>query len=796
MSAARPPQDPRLRRRLRQARFALVWESVWPLFWPIPALVFAFVALALMGVPGLLPGWLHLVYLVLCGGALLVFLWRLRLIRGPSDTQVRQRLERASGLANGPLQALADTLASGDGDPVAQSLWEAYRRRIAHTLSQLRWPVPGPVLTRHDPWGLRFGALLLLAIALPGGWRDAPAKLERAVSPDLQWLIGAPPIAQVWITPPEYTRVAPILLENLPPGQPVTVPSGSKLLAELQGGSGDATLELGGAKQNFEMLDADSARLETAITGGGDLVIRQGWHKVGAWHIDVVADQAPTIAFAKMPDADRDGRVRFEIEASDDYGVAKAWVEITRPHRPDEKPVTVELPLAGHPRSVHQSTWHDLTSNPWAGLEVTLTPKDADDAGQVGTGSPLTITLPERVFHHPIARAIVALRKQLAMDTDDRDIVIEGLEDIYDHAERWGDDTTVALGLSEAMARLTYDGSDAGIASVLDTLWQTALRLEEGDRPNAERAVDEAAQALEKALDQNAPEQEIERLTAELKAAIDRLLQALVQQALQNGGEIPQALPDQKTMTQEDINRMLDQMRDLSRTGSRDAARQTLDQLRQMLDSLRAGRPMTASRQQMDQAKKLSDALQAITKDQQDLLDQTYRRAQEGTTKGAADRESAQRQEALRKRLDDAMQSLGDMGADIPDALGEAEQQMRAATQGLGQGDLEGAVDAQTQALEKLREGSQQANRSMAQKLGTGMGMVQGQPQQGDGDPLGRQIDRNNGGNPDDETVKIPSQSDLQKAREVLDELRRRSGDPHRPTAEREYLDRLLKELY
>jgi uncharacterized protein (TIGR02302 family) len=781
---------------LRQARFALLWESTWPLLWPIPALIFAFIAVALLGIPSALPGWLHLAFLIVCGAALLVLLWRLHKIKRPTEAQMRQRLERASGLSHGPLQTLADTLASGDSDPVAQSLWEAYRRRAAATLAQLKWPWPGPVLPRHDPWGLRFLALLLLAIALPGGWRDAPAKLERAFDPDLQWLIGAPPVLQVWITPPDYTRVAPILLQNVPTGPAITVPSGSKLLAELQGGSGAATLELGGTKQNFQALDASSARLETTIGDGGDLVIRQGWRKVGAWHIDTAADQPPTIEFAKMPDADRDGRLRFEIDAADDYGVAKAWVEIARPKRPDQRPVTVAIPLAGHPKTVHQSTWHDLTSNPWAGLEVTLTPKDADDAGQVGTGGPLTITLPERIFRHPVARAIVALRKQLAMDPDDRDIVIEGLEDIYERPERWGNDTVVALGLADVMSRLTYDGTDAGFDSVLETLWQTALRLEEGDRPNAERAVDDAAQALEKALQDNAPEPEIDRLTAELKAAIDRLLQALVQQALQNGDQLPQPLPGQKTLSQDDLNRMLDQMKDLSRTGSRDAARQTLDQLRQMLDNLRAGKPMTASREQMEQAKKLSDELQAITKEQQDLLDETFRRAQQGKPKGAENQSGADRQEALRKRLDEAMQSLGDMGADIPDALGEAEQQMRAAKEGLGEGDLEGAVQAQTQALEKLREGAQQANRGMAQRLGNGFGMVQGSPQQGGGDPLGRQIDRNGGSNPNDDSVKIPTQSDLQKAREVLDELRRRSGDPHRPTAERDYLDRLLKELY
>lgn len=112
----------------------------------------------------------------------------------------------------------------------------------------------------------------------------------------------------------------------------------------------------------------------------------------------------------------------------------------------------------------------------------------------------------------------------------------------------------------------------------------------------------------------------------------------------------------------------------------------------------------------------------------------------------------------------------------------------------MGEGDLDSAVAAQTRALEKLREGAQAANRSLALRMG-GSGLVRGGPQQGNGDPLGRQIN-NGGGNPDDDTVKIPAEADLQKAREVLDELRRRSGDAHRPTAERDYLDRLLRQLY
>ena len=797
MADARAAPDRRLRRRLRQARFALIWEATWPLFWPIPALLGAFVAMALLGVPALLPGWLHLALLAVVAVVLVYFLVRLRHIRAPGEAAVLQRLERVSGFAHGPLQLLSNSLATGSDDPVAQSLWDAYRRRLAAVLAQVRLPLPEAVLPRHDPLGLRFAALILLVVALAGGWRDAPDRIARSLDPNMQWLLGAPPTLQVWITPPDYTRTAPVLLQNVAPDQPVTVPAGSKLLAELQGGSGTPRLELAGQSRDFQTLGTGSARLEMPVTAGGDLVIRQGWRRLGQWHLDVQQGEPPTIDFAAPPDSDAQGRIRFDVEAGDDYGVARAWVEITRPQRRNDKPVTVELPIAGHPRHARQASWHDLTSSPWAGLPVTLTPKARDDAGLTGAGPPLTVTLPEREFHHPVARALVALRKRLALDPDDRDDVIEGLEDIYAIPQSWGNDTLVALALSDATARLAYDNSDAATASVMDTMWQTALQLEEGDRPGAERAVDEAAQALEKALADNAPQQEIDRLTEELRAAIDRLLQALVQEAIKNGAELAEVPPNEQTMSQQDIDRMLQQMQDMSRTGSRDAARQTLDQLKQMLDSLRAGRPSTADRQQMEQAKRLSDALQGIAKDQQDLLDETYRRAQEGNQPGKGDQGATDRQEAIRHRLGDAMQSLGDMGADIPDALGEAEQAMRDASKALGQGDLDGAVPAQTRALDKLRQGSQAANKAMAQKLGMGMGMSvaksPGRP--GNGDPLGRPI-YNGGNNPNDETVKIPEEADLQKAREVLDELRRRSGDAHRPTAERDYLDRLLKQLY
>jgi hypothetical protein len=45
----------------------------------------------------------------------------------------------------------------------------------------------------------------------------------------------------------------------------------------------------------------------------------------------------------------------------------------------------------------------------------------------------------------------------------------------------------------------------------------------------------------------------------------------------------------------------------------------------------------------------------------------------------------------------------------------------------------------------------------------------------------------------DDTTVKVPGEIDVQRARRILEELRKRFGENFRPQLELEYIERLLK---
>ena len=783
--------------------------------WPLPSLLALFVALALFDILPLLPGWLHAGLLLAFVTAGLALSLRLRHLAWPNLAEAQRRIEQDSGLPHRPLQTLADDLAAGIDDPVSRALWRVQRRRLESLLERLTLRPPSPGLARHDPCGLRFAPLLLLAIALSGGWHDGSDRLWRAVQPKLIGFGGPPVVLQVWVTPPAYTGLAPTLLESLPAGRRLAVPVGSKLLAELQGGHGLAQLAIDDEVVPFKPLDADSQRLETAIGKGRRLLVRQGHRRIDAWDIEVLPNRPPTIAIASPPRADAEGRLRLDIEARDDYGIATATAVIRRVDGPTAAPLPVNLPMGGaHPTEVHQAAWHDLTGHPWAGLPVTIQPMADSVSGQSATGEAVTTTLPERHFTNPVARAVIEQRRHLVADPAQREPVIERLAGIASLPDSYGDDLVVFLALSTARSRLMRDSSPEAVPSVLDMLWQTALRLEEGDRPAAQRTLDEAARRLEQALAEGAPQAEVERLMTELQAAVAQYLDALVDQAKRQGLAAMPTDPDQRIVSDEELQAMLDQMRDLSRTGSNQAAQQMLSDLRQLLDGLKGGLAGAPSAEQARQGRQAMNDLQAIARDQRTLLDDTFRRNQQMAGAGSPDgklpsmgrgkpagppntasanssgRQAAVNQEALRKRLGQVLQSLGDLGADIPDSLGQAEQAMRELSQALRQGNLDDAVDAQSEAVARLEEGAKQAAQALANQSGPG-GIAQG-PGSGR-DPLGRPL--NGPGSMDENVVKIPDKADTQKAREVLDELRRRSGQAERPPVEREYLQRLLKQF-
>ena len=144
-------------------------------------------------------------------------------------------------------------------------------------------------------------------------------------------------------------------------------------------------------------------------------------------------------------------------------------------------------------------------------------------------------------------------------------------------------------------------------------------------------------------------------------------------------------------------------------------------------------------------------------------------------------------------------QGQGQQGQGDMDQLGQAGSAMGDAQGQLGQGNADSAVDSQGRALDAMRRGAQSLAQAMQQQPGMGPGTGPGRPgrfgqprAQQDTDPLGRPLRGRDYG--DDTSVKVPGEIDVQRARRILEELRRRFGEMSRPQLELDYIERLLKD--
>jgi uncharacterized protein (TIGR02302 family) len=807
--------DFRLARRLRLAHAALVWERIWPECWPAVAVLGVFFILALFDLLPELPGRWHAAILLGFGAALIVAARRaISGFAAPSLDAARRRIERASGLRHRPLQALADRPGT-PLDPAAGQLWDAHRRRMQAAARQLRIGLPVAGLAARDPWGLRAVLTILLvlgAVDAGGDWRD---RLLRALTPGLD--DSAPGVAaslDIWVTPPEYTGLPPRFLRPAATER-IRIPTGSMLLAQVHGGEGLPRLTIDGGGRDFNAVDNENFQLSQKLTRGKRLEVDQAGAVLGGWPIEIIPDYPPAIAFAGRPAPTVHGALRIAYQATDDYGIEDVKAVITRAGgKPGEK-IVLDLPLPGlHLRRAKAPSYHDLTAHPWAGLPVEIRLVATDAAGQHGDSGPVRITLPERSFSNPVARAIVDQRKELVKDPAAQVAAAEIIGDLRHETRLYGDDSAAFLDLRVAQESLRLREAPASLAGVEQLLWDTALRIESGNVPLALQELRRLEQQLQNALANNAADHEIDRLTDELKQALDRYLQALAQNLARRPPPPSDASAPSRMVTARDLQRMLDQARQLARAGARDEAKALLSQLQNMLENLRMSGPGQLP-QGSKEAQQMMRGMRDLMQRQRQLLDRSFRAEQQdepdGMGPGQPDGvqpggngqlgDAATEQDGLRHALGEMMRRLGERTGEIPDPLGLAERAMRDAGAALHAGQPGAAIAPQTEALDQLQRAAREVARQMQRQLGGALGGRDDREgsagnESGDPvprDPLGRPLPTN--GAFDEGDVKIPDWNTLQQSRKILDELRRRAGESSRPTFELDYINRLLQQF-
>ncbi|MFK7871085.1 MAG: TIGR02302 family protein [Roseobacter sp.] len=397
--------------------------------------------------------------------------------------------------------------------------------------------------------------------------------------------------------------------------------------------------------------------------------------------------------------------------------------------------------------------------------------------------------------------------------------------------------------------------SDEVQQKLADELWDLALKLEEGDLTDAAERLRRAQERLDEAIRNGASDEEIAELMQELRRATEDYLEQLSRQAQrqeQNGETGQQQMdPNAMQMTQDDLQQMMDRIQELMEQGRMAEAQQALQELQQMLENMRVtqGQQGQGGQSPGEQA---MEGLSETLREQQGLSDQAFRDLQEqfnpnaqagesqgnegrnggqgqgqshegqnqgqGQNQGGGDGQPggnqstqngqqseggdgqgaiADRQRALRNELNRQEGNLPGAGTPEGDAareaLGRAGDAMDDAEQALRQDDLAEAIDDQARAMEALREGMRALGDMMAeqqQNQQPGQGMQESDRRADARDPLGRESGTT-GAEAGDGPLALNEDS-YGRARELLDEIRRRSGEAARPEEERDYLKRLL----
>ena len=822
--------------RRAQMRRVLWFERVWPALWPVFGLLGTWIALALFGLPQMLPAWWHagalcLVVAGVCASVCLAF----RRLQRPSDTEVDRRLESASGLRHRPLVVLDDSFSGGDA--AASQLWKAHRDRAAAQSSRLRvgWPRPG--LPQRDGRAFRAALAVVLVAGLVIAGSDAPNRLLQSLRPTLPFGTSSPaPQLQVWLTPPAYTGLAPVFLHSGAAASPI--PAGSHLTVNLTGGHGAPPLTFGGDPTAFVTLDAASWQAERDVAADGTLIVQRRGSELGRWDLVVVPDAPPTVGWSSPPGAGTGQRrlqTRLPWVAADDYGVVSLTAEVRLKDRPSAPALSIVIPLpGGSPKQARGTTLQDLTAHPWAGLPVVATLLAKDAPGQRSTSADATFTLPERPFKNPVARAVLDVRKRLSLAPEDHGQAASDLTALSDAAEAFDNNSGVYLALTTTAALLERSGAAADVAEAQSRLWALALQLEDGAVARTAEAVQAARDALRQSVEKG-DKTDMDRKADALRQEIRKHLQALADQARKDGTLMPFD-PSQRTLNQQDFDKLAQAMKEAARAGRMAEAQDKLQQLERMLDQLKQAEANPSqdrqqSRQQRQKGQQQMGAAEDMVQREGGLKNRAVGRE---TAEDKQGRETdGKQQKAMRRALGQMMQNFGDLSGKVPDALSEADLAMDQAAQALAKGDEKGAGGAQQRAIDALQKGEQQMSQQMAQSLGIsvqpGQGegdgngpgdqMAEGDGQEGDPgdgrgnreteaggsgqagdpspdtprDPLGRPTQDGTSGRADGGDVHVPDQMEQARTREIQTELRRREGERTRPAGELDYIDRLLK---
>ncbi len=830
-------------------------ESAARALWPLWSIAIAVLGALMLGWHETLPIEVVWGLAVLSSVAAVYFLLRGFIIfRIPRRSEALEHLDRS--LKGRPIQALLDSQAIGPSDEASAAVWRVHQARMAVRTAAAKAVKPKVRLASRDPFALRYVAVLLLGVAVLFGslWRVASvteiAQANEGVLNGPVWEGWIEPPAYTGkpslylndqngqIDMPEGSRISLRLYGEI----------GALTVAETVSQRVVDTGSAADPEQDF--IAQTSGSLDIAGPNGRSWTIAVIPDTTP--RVEVIgppergADGVMSLPFAASDDYEVvSGKAHISLDLN---AIPRRYGFVAEPENREDITLDLPLPISGDRSDFVETLLGDFSEHPFANLPVQVKLSVQDAKGQNSEPNTTHMTLPGRRFFDPMARALVEQRQWLLWSKNNAARTTQMLRAISYRPEDVFRSETAYLRLRVILRRIetrvSFDQFTPEIRDeIAQALWDLAVLIEDGDVEDALERMRRAQERLSEAMKNGASDEEIAELMDELRRANENYINQLQREAARNG-ENPERQPgaqdDAMQMTQDDLQDMMDRIQELMEEGRMAEAEQALQELQELMENMQVAEGQQGEGQQSEGQQAMEDLAETL-RDQQGLSDQAFRDLQEQYNPGAQAGENdgnegrnggqgrgqshegqsgegqgqgegqtgegregqqaegqglAERQDALRREVERQRGSLPGAGSEAGDAardaLRRAEEAMRGAGDALGRDDFPEAIDRQAEAMDALREGMQNLGEAMAEaegregQQGTADGREGGQQR----DPLGRNPGAT--GQAGTDQGLLQGEDVYRRARELLDEIRKRSGENLRPEVERDYLRRLL----
>lgn len=752
--------------------------------------------------------------------------------RLPSADQTDRRLETESNIMHRPLSSLRDKNSLPEQSE-SRHLWQKAQLRFQKDIKHLKIPMPRSAVSGKDPFALRYVVAVALMIGIFVTGQNSLTQVKSGFAPALPLpsFSLADKISgqiQVDITPPAYTGIAPIKLQSSvisADDDPLKIIDGSQMKLQVFGGFFTPYVIQNGEKKALIKTTKNIWTYGTELTraNSGFVKIRQGLKTRDLMNINVIEDIPPTVSWGDEKDnkdnkanTTKDGFLNLPVKTQDDFGVKSLYLSVDID--PDHKntpslyqPYQNERIVRTAPQTETELTMtYDLAWHPWAGLPVLASITAMDDLGQTSQTQQIKITLPEKSFLDPVAKKFVALRKTLLEDGITNK-AIQSKSDIIEHTEYvilrphlYRGDISIFMTLNSLRLRLAhagkvFDNKDVRVDAI-EILWDIAVRLEDGNLPAAVDNFQNAAEKLRKTLENpDATDADIADAVNNLQQAMAAYFQEMaktMQQRIQSEN-MPNMDYQQAMQNRTNLNALaefLERLQSKAFSGDKAEAQTMLGQLDRFMQNMQ-------SIQNTVPSKEMQQAMQDM-KDIQDLIAQQSALMQETLPiANKSPQDIGKELTPIKKAQEDLKnktQKMAEKSQQSSEPMNAAKTAMEEAIAAMDEYDTNMAVYHQQEAIRHLQSALNSTSQSL-QKMMQGMTLFSLGGPSGSVryDPFGRPYQQSNGNQNglfhDESDVNVPDQATQNRIRDILDALRKKSGEFERPEEERDYYKRLIQ---